>query len=148
MCTFEKHIHLRYFDVMYPSTSDTEDVVMSLHVAVVACSIVQERYLACLTRLAKLFQNPMHRGPGYVRMRAMHCRVYLVGARVVFRSEEGSYDSEPLGRDGNSSVTTPRNELAQSLNRVALIPLSIHQPEFSHSRAVDFGAHHGALQPQ
>jgi hypothetical protein len=78
----------------------------------------------------------------------MHCRTYLVGARVVFRSEEGSYDSEPLGRDGNSSVTTPRNELAQSLNRVALIPLSIHQPEFSHSRAVDFGAHHGALQPQ
>jgi hypothetical protein len=40
VCTFEKLIHLRYFDVMYPPTADTEDVVMSLHVAVVACSIV------------------------------------------------------------------------------------------------------------
>jgi len=136
VCTFEKLIHFRYFDVMYPSTSDTEDVVMSLHVAVVACSIVQERYLACLARLAKLFQNPMDGGPGYVRMRAMHCRIYLVGTRVVLGCEQGTYDCEPLGRDGNSSLTTPRDEFAESLNRVALMPLSIHQPELSHSRAL------------
>jgi len=59
VCTFEKLIHFRYFDVMHPSTSNTKDVVVSLHVAVIACSIVHERYLACLTRRAKLFQDPM-----------------------------------------------------------------------------------------
>jgi hypothetical protein len=135
-CTFEKLIHFRYFDVMYPSTSDAEDVVMSLHVAVVACSIMQQGYLACLTRLAKLFQNPMDGGPGYVRVGAMQCRIYLVGARVVLGCEKGSYDCKPLGRDGNSSLTTPRNEFPESLNRVALMPLTTHQPEFSHSRAL------------
>lgn len=65
-------------------------------------------------------------------MRAMHCRIYLVGARVVLGCEQGTYDCEPLGRDGNSSLTTPRDELAESLNRVALTPPSIHQPELLH----------------
>ena len=109
---------------------------MSLHVAVVACGIVQERYLACLTRLAKLFQNPMDGGPGYVRMRAMHRRIYLVGAGVVLGCEQGTYDCEPLGRNGDSPLTTPRNEFAEPLSRVALMPLSIHQPEFSHRRVL------------
>jgi len=47
---------------MYPSASDAKDVVMRLHVAVIARNIVQERYLARLSYFAKLFQNPMDCG--------------------------------------------------------------------------------------
>jgi hypothetical protein len=35
----------------------------------------------------------------------------LVGARMVLRSEERSYDSKPLGCDGNPPLATPRHEL-------------------------------------
>ena len=51
---------------------------------------------------------------------------------MVLRSEQGPYDCEPLGCDGNSPLTTPRDELAESLTRVPLTRPSIHQPEFSH----------------
>jgi hypothetical protein len=47
---------------MYPSASDTKDVMMRLNVAVIARNIVQERYLARLSHFAKLLQNPMDRG--------------------------------------------------------------------------------------
>ena len=47
---------------MYPSASDAKDVVMRLHVAVIARNIVQERYLAGLSHFAKLLQNSMDRG--------------------------------------------------------------------------------------
>jgi hypothetical protein len=39
-CTFEKLVHLRYLNVMDPSTSDAQDVVMRFHVAVIARNIV------------------------------------------------------------------------------------------------------------
>ncbi|MDQ1389564.1 MAG: hypothetical protein QOF56_3018 [Acidobacteriaceae bacterium] len=47
---------------MYPSASDAKDVVMWLHVAVIARSIVQKGYLARLSHSAELFQNPMDCG--------------------------------------------------------------------------------------
>ena len=47
---------------MYPPASDAKDVVMRLHVAVMARNIVQQRYLARLPHLAKLLQNPMDCG--------------------------------------------------------------------------------------
>jgi hypothetical protein len=40
----------------------------------------------------------------------------LVGARMVLRSEQDSYDGEPLGCHGNPTLMTPRDELAESLN--------------------------------
>ena len=40
----------------------------------------------------------------------------LVGARMVLRSEQSPYDCEPLRGDGNPPLTTPRDELAESLN--------------------------------
>jgi hypothetical protein len=49
-------------------------------------------------------------------MPATYCRADLVGARMVLRSEQGPYDCEPLGYDGNPPLTTPRDELAESLN--------------------------------
>jgi len=101
---------------MYPSASDAQDVVMRLHVAVIARNVVEERYLTRLSHFAKLFQNAMNGGKRYVGMPATHCRTYLVGARMVFRSEQGPYHCEPLGRDGNPPLTTPRDELAESLN--------------------------------
>jgi len=61
-CTFEKLVHFGYLYVMYPSASDAKDVVMRLHVAVIARKIVQERYLACLADLTKLLKNPMDGG--------------------------------------------------------------------------------------
>jgi hypothetical protein len=61
-CTFEKLVDFGYLYVMYPSASDAKDVVMRLHVAVIARNIVQERYLARLSHFAKLLQNPMDRG--------------------------------------------------------------------------------------
>jgi hypothetical protein len=61
-CTFEKLVHFGYLYVIFPSASDAKDVVMRLDVAVIARSIVQERYLARLSHFAKLLQNPMDRG--------------------------------------------------------------------------------------
>jgi hypothetical protein len=61
-CIFEKLVHFGYLYVMYPSASDAKDVVMRLHVAIIARSIVQERYLARLPHFAKLLQNPMDCG--------------------------------------------------------------------------------------
>jgi hypothetical protein len=60
--TFEKLLHFGYLDVLYPPASDAEDVVMRLDVAVIARNIVQKRYLARLSYLAKLFENPMDGG--------------------------------------------------------------------------------------
>ena len=100
---------------MYPSASDAKDVVMRLDVAVIARNIVQERYLARLFHFAKLLQNPMDCRQRYVGIPATHCRADLVGARMVLRSEQGPYDCEPLGCDGNPPLTTPRDELTESL---------------------------------
>jgi hypothetical protein len=61
-CTFEKLVHFGYLYVLYPSASDAENVVMRLHVAVIARNIVQERHLARLSHFAKLLQDPMDRG--------------------------------------------------------------------------------------
>jgi hypothetical protein len=115
-CTFEKPVNIRYLYVLYPSASDANDVVMRLHVAVIARNIVQGRYLARLSYFAKLLQNPMDCGQGYVGMRATYCRTYLVGARMFLRSEQDTYDGESLGCDGNPPLTTPRDELAESLS--------------------------------
>jgi|SRR5579863_2926591 len=60
--TLEQLIHFGYLYVMYPSAADANDVVMRLHVAVIARNIVQERDLARLPHFAKLRQNPMDCG--------------------------------------------------------------------------------------
>jgi len=39
--TLEQRVHFGHLDVMYPSASDAQDVVMRLHVAVIARDIVQ-----------------------------------------------------------------------------------------------------------
>jgi len=57
--TFEKLVNLGYLYVPYPSASDANDVMMRLHVAVIARDVVQRRYLACLSRCAKLLENAM-----------------------------------------------------------------------------------------
>jgi hypothetical protein len=89
---------------------------MTLHVAVVPRNVVQESYLARLSHFAKLLQNPMDCGQRYVGMLATHCPADLVGARMVFRSEQGPYDCEPLGCNGDPPLTTSRDEFAESLN--------------------------------
>ena len=60
--TLEKLLHFGYLDVVYAPASDAKDVVMRLDIAVITCNIVQNRYLARLSYLAKLFQNPMGGG--------------------------------------------------------------------------------------
>jgi hypothetical protein len=60
--TFEKLFYFGYLYVMYPSAADAKDVVMRLHVAVIAGNVVQEGYLARLSDFAKLLQNPMDGG--------------------------------------------------------------------------------------
>jgi hypothetical protein len=119
---------------MYASASDAKDVVMRLDVAVVPRGIVEESDLARFSHAAKLFQDPMDRGRRYVGMLATHGHTYFVSARMVLRRQQGSYHCEPLGRYRNSSFTTPRDELAESLNRVSFVPPPIHQPYFSHRR--------------
>jgi hypothetical protein len=113
---FEKLVRIGYLDVMDPSASHTKDVVVRLHVAVIACNVVEERYLTRLSHFAKLLQNPVDRGQRYVGMPATHCLTDLVGTRMVLRSEEGAYDRESLGCDGNPPLATPRHEVAQSLS--------------------------------
>jgi hypothetical protein len=100
--------------------------MMRLNVPIIARNIVQERHLARLSHVAKLLQNPMDRGQRYVGMPATYGRTYLVRARMVLRSEQGSYDREPLGRDCDPALTTSRDELAESLIGVPLTPPSIH----------------------
>jgi hypothetical protein len=62
VCTFEKLVRFGYLYVMNPSASHTKDVVMRLHVAVIVCNVMEERYLARLSRFAKLLQGPVDRG--------------------------------------------------------------------------------------
>ena len=59
--TFEELVHLGHLYVMYPSAPDAKDMVMGLHIAVIARNIVEERHLASLPHFAKLLQNPMDR---------------------------------------------------------------------------------------
>ncbi len=126
---------------MYPPASDAKNVVMRLHVAVIARNIVQEGYLARLSHFAKLLQYPMDCGQRYVGIPPAYRRAYLVGARMVLRSEQGLYDCQPLGSDRNPSLTTSCDELAESLNGVLLMPPSIHQPESSHKRTLTASQH-------
>jgi hypothetical protein len=49
-------------------------------------------------------------------MLATYCHAYLLGARMVLRSQQGSYHGKPLGCDGNPPLATPRDELAESLD--------------------------------
>ncbi len=79
--TLEKLVHFGYLDVMYPSASDAKDVVMRFHVAVIACDIVQEGYLARLSHIAELLQNPMDCGQRDVGMGATHGRKDLAACR-------------------------------------------------------------------
>ena len=60
--TLEQLVHFGHLYVMYPSASDANDMVMRLHVAVIARNIVEERYLARLSDFAKLLENPMDGG--------------------------------------------------------------------------------------
>jgi len=114
--TLEKLLHFGYLDVVYAPASDAKDVVMRLDIAVITCHVVQKRYLARLSYLAKLFQNPMDGGQRYVGMPATYCSADLVGARMVLGIEQGLNDREPLRRYGNPAFSAPRNELAESLN--------------------------------
>ena len=113
--TLEQLLHSGYLEVMYPSAADAKDMMMRGHVPVIARKIVQYRYLARLSRFAKLLQNPMDCGQGYVGMRAAYCHTDLMGARMVLRSEQRPYDREPLRCDSNPPLTTSRDELAKSL---------------------------------
>jgi len=45
-------------------------------------------------------------------MLATYYRADLVSARMILRSEQGLYDCEPLGCDGDPARPTPRDELA------------------------------------
>src|SRR5215469_4451082 len=65
-------------------------------------------------------------------MPATYCRADLVGARMVLGIEQRLNDREPLRRYGNPAFSAPRNELAESLNRILLTRSSIHQPDFWH----------------
>ena len=58
-CALKKFIHFGYLDVIDPSASDAQNVVMRLNITVIARNIMQERYLARLPHVAKLVQNPM-----------------------------------------------------------------------------------------
>ena len=60
--TFEKLVCFGYLDVMDPSASHTKDVVMRLYVSVIARNVVEEGYLARLSHLAKLLEDPVDRG--------------------------------------------------------------------------------------
>ena len=57
----EKLVRFGDLYVMYPSASHTKDVVMRLHVSVIARNVVEDGYLARLSHFAKLLQNPVDR---------------------------------------------------------------------------------------
>jgi len=113
--TLEQLVHSGYLYVMDPPASNANDVVMRFDVAVIARDFVQQRYLARLSHFAKLLQNPMDCGQGYVWIPAPYCGTDLVGARMILGSEQGPDNREPLRRDGNPPFTTSRDKLAESL---------------------------------
>ncbi len=57
--TFKELVNFRYLQVPNPPASHAHDVVMRLHVAVIARNIMQGCYLARLSHFAKLLQDPM-----------------------------------------------------------------------------------------
>ena len=82
-CAFEERVYFRHFYVLHPLASHAHDVVVGLHVAVIARNIVQERYLPSLTDFAKFVQDPMDRGQGNMRMPPAYRGADVVGARMV-----------------------------------------------------------------
>ena len=124
--TLEESFDARYLYVMHSSASDAKDMVMRLDVTVITRKIVQDSDLARLSHFAELLQNPMDRGQRDVGMSATHGETDIVGARMVFRSEQGAYNREPLRCDRNPALTTPRDELVESLNGIPFTRPSIH----------------------
>src|SRR5215469_5469071 len=106
--------------------------MMRLDIAVIACDIVQECDLARFSNVAEFVQDPMDGGQRDVGMLAPHGGANLVGAGMVLRSQQGSYDGEPLGRDRDSPLVTAGDEVAKSLSGIPLVPRSIQKPEFPH----------------
>ena len=123
--TFEQPVHLGNFYVMYSPALHAQHVVMRFDVTVIARGVVQQRYFARLSYVAKLLEDPMDRGQRDVGMRAADCCAYLVGARMARGSEQRSYHREPLGRHRDAALTAPRDEVAESLDRVLFAPPSI-----------------------
>jgi hypothetical protein len=117
---------------MYSSAPDAKHVVMRLDVAVIARDIMEEGYFAGFADFAKLLENPMDRSHRYMRMSAAYRGTYLVGARMVLRSEQGPDNREPLGRHGDPTLTTSRDKVAKALNCVPFTRPPINQPKFSH----------------
>jgi hypothetical protein len=112
---FQQPVHPGYLNVLYSSASDTKDVMMRFHVAVIARDIVKQRYLARLSHLAELLENPMNRCQRNMGMLAAYCGTNPVGARMILRSEQRTYHCEPLRGDGQSAFTTSRHEFGESL---------------------------------
>jgi hypothetical protein len=114
--TLEKRVRIGYLYVLHPSAADAKDMVMWLHVAVIARNLVQERHLARLAHFAKLLKNPMDCGQRYVGMAAPNCSADLVGARMVLRIKQRPYDSQALRGEGDAALPTSRVEFAESSN--------------------------------
>src|SRR6266851_1283860 len=105
-------------------------MVMWPDMAVVTSAVVQARYLARLAHLTELLQDAMNRSQGNVRLPSPHRRVNVFGAWMVFRSQEGTDDGEPLRGNGEAAFVAALYELRHSPRRVARMPSWVQQPEF------------------
>jgi hypothetical protein len=114
--TFDKLVHVGNLDVVYPPAADAKNMMVRLDVAVIASDIVQERYLARLTDVAKFVKDAVDGGQGYVGMLAAHGSTDVFGARVILRSEQGLYYRQPLGSDGDTAFAASRDEFAEPPN--------------------------------
>jgi hypothetical protein len=92
---------------------------MRPYVTVVASAVMQYRYLAGLADRTELLQDPMHRSQRYVRLSSPNRDVNVLGARMVFRSQESAYDSEPLRGNGDPALVAALDELRYTPRRVA-----------------------------
>ena len=108
--------------------------MVRLNVAVIAGYVVETSYLPRLSHFAKLLENPMNRGQRYVRIAATNGGADLVATGMLLGGEQGFDDCQPLRRDRNSLLAAASDEITQSLDRVPLMPPSIHQSEFAHKR--------------
>jgi hypothetical protein len=108
-------------------------MVMWPNMAIVTSAVVQARYLARLTHLTELFQDAMNRSQRNMRLLSPHRGINVFRAWVVFRSQEGTDDGEPLRGNGEAPFMAALYERRHSPGRVARMPSWVQQPEF-HSR--------------
>src|SRR5271165_7679337 len=99
---------------------------MRLCVAIVTRALMQGRHLASLADLTELLEDAMNRSQRYVGKFFAYGGADVLGAGMLFRSQQRADDGEPLRRDGQPAFMASLHELVQAASRIADPPLCVN----------------------